>query len=190
VLVGHSLGGIIVRLYAATYPEEVAGLVLVDSSHEEQNARFEAALTPEQWAAFERLQQQAPPNLEVDPALERIDIDVSFAQLREAAEARPLPSLPLVVLTRGLPASAEVPPELRAELPPDFPYDTFDTVWEELQVALAALVPGGRQVIATESGHYIQLQQPELVIEAIEQVVEAVRDPRTWELPTAGTPSP
>ena len=36
VLVGHSLGGLCVRLYATTYPEEVAGLVLVDASHEDQ----------------------------------------------------------------------------------------------------------------------------------------------------------
>ena len=51
VLVGHSLGGIIVRLYAATYPNEIAGVVLVDASHEEQYVRFQAVLTAEQWAA-------------------------------------------------------------------------------------------------------------------------------------------
>jgi pimeloyl-ACP methyl ester carboxylesterase len=50
-----------------------------------------------------------------------------------------------------------------------------------LQAELAALVPGARHVIATESGHYIQLQQPELVIEAIRQVVEGVRHPDTWD---------
>ena len=59
-----------------------------------------------------------------------------------------------------------------------------------LQADLAALVPGARQVIATESGHYIQVQQPRLVIDAVEQVVEAVRDPNTWAPPAAGTPSP
>ena len=44
VLVGHSLGGIYVRAFALRHPEEVGGLVLVDSSHEEQNARMRAAL--------------------------------------------------------------------------------------------------------------------------------------------------
>jgi hypothetical protein len=62
-------------------------------------------------------------------------------------------------------------------------------VWLELQAELAALVPESRQVIATESGHYIQLQQPQLVIDAIQQVVEAVRDPASWATPAA-TPLP
>ena len=88
VLVGHSLGGIIVRLYAATYPKEIAGLVLVDASHEEQNVRFQAALTAEQWAAFERL-QQAQAGLDDDPERERMDFDASFAQLRAAAADPP-----------------------------------------------------------------------------------------------------
>jgi len=43
VLVGHSLGGAYVRAYAVRYPEEVVGLVLVDASREDQNARFPAA---------------------------------------------------------------------------------------------------------------------------------------------------
>jgi pimeloyl-ACP methyl ester carboxylesterase len=41
-------------------------------------------------------------------------------------------------------------------------------------------VPDARHVIAAESGHYIQLEQPALVIEAIRQVVEGVRHPNTW----------
>jgi pimeloyl-ACP methyl ester carboxylesterase len=80
ILVGQSFGGVIVRLYAATYPDKVAGLVLVNSAHEEQSARLEAALGAENWAAYERL-QQAPPELE------RMDLDASFAQLRSATAA-------------------------------------------------------------------------------------------------------
>lgn len=183
VLVGHSYGGIIVRLYAAMYPDEVAGLVLVDASHEEQTARYQAALTPEQWAAFERLQEQVSPDLADYADLERIDFEASFAQMQEA---NPLPPLPLVVLTHGVPLGAELPPEARSALPPDFPWDAFETVWQELQAELAALTPDARQVMATESGHYIQLQQPELVIDAVREVAEAVRDPSTWATPAAG----
>lgn len=188
VLVGHSLGGVIVRQYAAAYPDEVAGLVLIDASHEEQDVRYQAALTAEQWAAFERM-VQALTRLEDDPALERMDLEASFAQLRAAATAHPLPPLPLVVLTHGLPARAEASPEARSVLPPDFPWGTIDTVWQVLQDELAALVPGARHVIATRSGHYIQLQQPELVIDAIRDVVDAVRVPSTWAEPEA-TPAP
>ena len=46
--------------------------------------------------------------------------------------------------------------------------------------AAGALVPHARQVIASASGHYIQVEQPQLVIEAIRQVVEGVRHPNTW----------
>jgi hypothetical protein len=51
----------------------------------------------------------------------------------------------------------------------------LDDVWQQLQRQLAQLVPGARQVIATNSGHYIQLSQPELVIDATRAVVDAVR---------------
>lgn len=47
VLVGHSFGGLNVILYASQYPEEVAGVVLVDSVHPDQDARFLAVLPPE-----------------------------------------------------------------------------------------------------------------------------------------------
>ena len=179
VLVGHSLGGAIVRLYAATYPNDIAGLVLVDASHEEQDVRFPAALPAEQWAAFERMVEAVTRPEDVSD-LERMDLDASFDQLREAAAAHPLPPLPLVVLTRGLPASADIPPEGLSALPPDFPWDAYDAVWHELQDELATLAPDARHVIASRSGHYIQVEQPELVIEAIRQVVEGVRHPDTW----------
>jgi pimeloyl-ACP methyl ester carboxylesterase len=179
VLVGHSFGGIVARLYAATYSDEVAGLVLVDASHEEQNARYKEALTAEQWAAFERLQQQVPPDLAEYADLERIDFEASFAQMREAAAERPLPPLPLAVLTHGIPLGDELPPEALSALPADFPWDNFEAVWQALQADLAALGPEARQVTAAESGHYIQLQQPDLVIEAVRAVVEAAREPST-----------
>ena len=109
-----------------------------------------------------------------------MDFDASFAQLRAAAATHPLPPLPLVVLTHGDATSAMVSPEVQSVLPPDFPWDALEAVWQELQDELAALVPGARHVIATKSGHYIQVEQPELVIEAIRQVVEGVRNPDTW----------
>lgn len=169
VLAGHSIGGIFVRLYAATYPDEVAGLVLVDSSHEDQNERLKAILTPEQWTAFQKLNTEPPPGLD-GYQLEQLDFDASFAQMKAAARAHPLTS-PLVVLSHGIPYSAVIPPDLI----PGFPWDKVEQVWQELQNELAALVPNARHVIAKKSGHYIQLQQPELVIDAIQQIVQEVR---------------
>ncbi len=146
-------------------------------------------LTPEQRAELARLGEQGPPELADYPDRERLDLDASTSAMRAAAAASPLRPLPLVVLTHGVPVGADLPPEQRTELPPDFPWDTIEMVSQELQAGLAALVPGARQVIATESGHYIQLDEPELVIEAIRQVVEAVREPSSWATPAA-SPSP
>lgn len=53
VLVAHSAGGLVVRLYASMYPDEVVGMVLLDSTHEDVWLRFKEALPPAQWSEFE-----------------------------------------------------------------------------------------------------------------------------------------
>jgi pimeloyl-ACP methyl ester carboxylesterase len=171
VLVGHSIGGLFVRHYAHAYPDEVAGLVLVDSSHEEQDARTEALVGPELWAAYQQAIAQG-----TNP--EGIDLAASFAQVRAARAAAPLPAVPLVVLTAGQPANP-------ALLPPGWPVEADAALWRELQADLAGLAPNGRHVIAERSGHYVHQAEPELVVAAIEAVVTAVRDPGTWATPTA-----
>jgi len=77
VLVGHSYGGLIVRLYASTYPKEVSGLVLIDALSE---GLQDAEETPEQWGdtGGKLIQNDDPENLTLYPALERIDVDLSF----------------------------------------------------------------------------------------------------------------
>lgn len=184
VLVGHSLGGPIVRLYASAYPDEVAGLVLVDALPEGLWEGLQAALTSAEWDLYHQLSTQAPAGLEDYPELEWVDFEESFAQEREAAATAPLRPMPLVVLSYGRPLKSEIPPDA---LPPDYPFDTFDRVRADHQRALATLVPGARFVVASQSGHYIQIDQPELVIEAVRQVVEAVRDPSTWATPAASS---
>ena len=163
------------RLYAATYPAEVAGLVLVDSSHEEQSERFQAVMTPEQWAVLDGMAMN-PPGLDVYPDIERIDLEASFAQMRDAATARPLDPIPLVVVTHGRGYSA-------AEIPAGISAEAMEAVWQDLQADLAKLTPTARQLVASTSGHYILLEQPELVIEAIRSVVVAVRNTRKWGRP-------
>lgn len=169
VLVGHSLGGLFVRLYASTYPEEVVGLVLVDAIQEDYYPGVEALLTPAQWTAYTQ-----PP---ADPRApqERIDLSGSTAQLWAATTAHPLRPLPLVVLTHGRPFT----------WPAGFPVAALEALWARLQHQLAALVPNARLVVAAQSGHDIQLDQPDLVTAAIREVVDAVRDPRTWPGPVA-----
>jgi pimeloyl-ACP methyl ester carboxylesterase len=69
-------------------------------------------------------------------------------------------------------------------LPPNVPAAflpaAFEAAWRTGQDELAALVPDAKHVIAKESDHYIQIEQPDLVIDAVRQVVGAVRDPASW----------
>jgi len=166
VMVGHSTGGLIARLYAATYPDQVVGLVLVDAIAE----TMQTLLTPEQWAEYNRLLLVAPPPaLASYRDLETIDFDVSFAQMRTAAAARRLPALPFAVLSKGQPFA----------LPSDLPTGLADAVeraWQGSQDRLASQRPDTRHVVVAESSHYIQVEQPQVVIDAVEQIVDAVRD--------------
>jgi len=174
VLVGHSVGGLFARLYAHTYPDEVAGLVLVDASHEEQVERRRALVSPEMFAAAQQATQANT---------EGIDLDGSFAQVRAARAAAPLRPMPLVVLSAGQ--------DDPARFPAGWPMEAEAALSRELQTDLAGLVPGGRLVVAERSGHYVHQAQPELVVQAVRQVVGAVRDPSSWATSESpGSPVP
>ncbi len=165
VLVGHSIGGFHARLYAHRYPREVAGMVLVDASHPDQLARELAALPP-----YRTGESAALAAVRADLADVRPDPQEGFAWAPSAAQVRAsgtLGALPLMVLTRG-----------RSPLPPPFPARTaarLEGVWRALQDELTHLSAHSVHVRGTASGHFIQEDQPALVIAAIRQVVDAAR---------------
>jgi pimeloyl-ACP methyl ester carboxylesterase len=195
LLVGHSLAGINMQLYVSQYPDEVAGMVLVDSSHENQFSRKDLpqipsflpllikALTP--FGVARIINKVAgPPNLPPDIERERAAIyshtrsmyavademsaiPASASQLR--ASPMQLGDKPLIVLTRGMKEAIPFSSPAEAE--------RVEQAWREFQVDLARRSSKGKQIIAEKSGHYIQFYQPELVIDAIRQVVEATRRP-------------
>ena len=164
VLAGHSNRGLFSLLYASTYPRQVAGLVLIDAVHpayrKRRLAMFKPLLPPEVWEAF-RQETLAVPHRLIDP--EQLDIWTSERQTRVALGRSPLRPMPLVVLTRG-----------RHDVPGGPFVEQDEALWLQLQRELAQLVPGSRHVI-TQSGHNIQDEQPELVLDAIRDVVLAVR---------------
>ena len=171
VLVGHSFGGLVVRLFASTLPpDDVVGLVLVDPAQEDFWKKLEALVTPEQWKGM--ITPPPPPELADYRDFERLDVDASAEEMRKAAAARPLRPLPLIVLSRGLPM--ELPPDASAKLPANFAAEQ-EKIWRTSQDELVALVPGAEHVVATKSGHYIQAMEPDLVIAAVRKVVEAAR---------------
>jgi pimeloyl-ACP methyl ester carboxylesterase len=68
----------------------------------------------------------------------------------------------------------ELSPDMSAKLPANFSAEQ-ERIWQNCQDELVALVPGAQHVVATKSGHYIQTTEPDLVIAAVRQVVEAAR---------------
>ncbi len=160
VLVGHSSGGLHVRLYASQYPDEVVGMALIDPSHEDQRLRIPAEIwnvatpTPE------------PGTADYDEFVARPETD---AQVRAHRVLPPkLREMPLVVLTGNQ----------RPSTLPGIPEALLNQAWQTVQemwAELTLLSSNGRRLIAKKSGHDIPRDQPEAVIEAIQQIVEDVR---------------
>lgn len=154
VLVGHSIGGVLAALFANRHPSEVAGMVLVDSSHEQQMARFRALP-----AAAPPVGTGAPPRPAGLPAPEPLPIP-GLIDLLSAQPWRG--TIPLVVLTRGIPSPPPGDPDPAAR----------NAIWLDLQRDWATRSPKGKQIVAANSGHYIHNDEPALVIDAVKSVVE------------------
>lgn len=204
IVVGHSIGGVIARTFAANFPSETAGMVLVDSSVEGQFR----ALPPDILRANQsagtifticrvlqpfgivRLAGLGQAKANSFPLLSeeaRTDIAASFNQtrgctalMRDGATADeplingtlpdPLGDLPMIVLTRGLPEN-QLNPDVTYPADQVALFEQMQTIWLELQGTLLTLSSNSKQVIAAKSGHYIQTTEPELVIEAIRDLL-------------------
>ncbi len=171
ILVGHSYGGMLVRVYAAAYASDVVGLVLLDSAHPDQVSRSLAALPPRRHGeplALRQLRTGLRTGLALTANSEGVDLDASSDQTRAAG---PIGDKPLIVVTAG---ERDWPPELAA-LPGIV--RRLDNAWFRMQDELAHLSPNTIHVIAVYSPHSVMsaLGQPDLVIRAIHAVVEAAR---------------
>lgn len=181
VLVGHSFGGYNVRLFASNYPEETAGLVLVDAAHEDQVRRFQEEgginIVPRSNLVF-LSSSDIPDNMPDDVrALARSLINSSAAYQavrdelisfrRSAAQVRnapPLPDIPLVVVSRG------------QQVWPDTPKGKqLEQVWAKLQDELAERQLHVPHLFARNSGHYVQLDEPGVVVNAVRSVISSIR---------------
>jgi formylglycine-generating enzyme required for sulfatase activity/alpha-beta hydrolase superfamily lysophospholipase len=223
VLVGHSLGGLIARVYADQYPDEVAGAVLVDSTHEDTVLILNGKLVRVREGAKGRpippvqTMKSSPPrppteedvkqaklNAKVfgtpktEPPFDKLPADVQKMRLwfrsnpklsaavdnlwaeelqaMHAARVKvdcPLGEKPFVVMIPSDKGPGSPPPGISAE--------TWKHVLKEKReqkLVLTKLSRNSKLIVASRTGHHIQLDQPELVIEAIRQVVDAVQHGR------------
>ncbi len=185
LMVGHSVGGRVVRLYAAAHPDEVRGLVLVDSPPDGLLASLPRTAARMRRAArlgrvlvrlgFLRLAD--PFHLDGTPAFaltyrgaffDTVDgiLDAWARTDEELLAAPPPPDLPTVVITHGRPGDFAGPDMIDpAEA------EAAERVWQAGERALAARSTRGRLVVAERSGHAVPLEQPELIIEAVRNLL-------------------
>lgn len=178
VLVGHSFGGYNVRLFSHDNPHLIAGLVLIDASHEDQFERFDAAgvrsSAPRRDTFIVRRVTQVPAAL----PREYVPVARSFAarrssmvtvrsellHLRDSARqlqnASAFPDVPVVVISHRVNGTAASPAtEKRAR------------IWMDLQSDLARRAVQGTHLIAATDNHYVHLAQPRIVIDSIRDVI-------------------
>ena len=176
VLVGHSLGGELVRVFADQYPEEVAGIVLVDAAHPDMGPRLLAGLPPESvdepetvttWRQLftwiSDLKESPYPNPE------GWDTQAGNAQVRAV---KPLGDLPLVVISQSPdnPFFAANIPSAQTETNAQ-----LQQIWQDLQVELARLSTNSTHVIAVRAGHNIPIEEPALVVDVILELANEIR---------------
>lgn len=199
VLAAHSLGGVVARQFALAHPQDVVGMVLVDSASEQQIARFpepirnagNGQLLPLRLMhlaanigilALNPAILPAPAQLPADTAatvqalvaasgkmIGAFQSELAAVNANTTPPTTSLSDIPLVVLRHGrndLPIQGAVTAEVVQE---------YEAIRAEMQDELAALSPRGRVVVAEGSGHDIHLERPDLVIDAITEVVQIAR---------------
>lgn len=161
VLVGHSIGGMTMRMFADMYPKNIVGVVLVDASHPDQWTKWRAALPgerPNESESITTSRQFLTTQIE-NPSSnpEKIDLSASAAQLRNA---KGFGDIPLIVLTHS--PKWRMVPDL-----PDSVLAKLESISQSLQVDLTSLSSVSQHRIADSAGHYIHAEDPELVVDAI-----------------------
>lgn len=153
LMVGHSLGGIVVSLYAMAYPGEVTGMVLVDPSHEDQERRFLPVTAPPP----ARVMPAVPPPGVAPPPPPGLRFEDFAGALRTAPFRR---DIPLVVLTATRPPRSNDPEEM-----------ALQPVWLDLQKDLASRSPRSEHRLLPHSGHLIPRDDPQAVVDAVKRVM-------------------
>ncbi|TWU11424.1 Haloalkane dehalogenase [Symmachiella macrocystis] len=199
VLVGHSIGGVHVRMFSYRYPEEVKGIVLVDSSHEEQWETFPPTVREQ----FEQVQEMLwlfsqtarfglVRLLDSDEENDESNIPKSIRSTQTALSARHsqltavAEEMAALLPSMRQTADAAIPwgdlplEVLSAGKPMETTGETdameISQIWEKLQRDLASRSTHSKHQTLEDAGHYIQNDRPDVVIDAVLRVVEQAKN--------------
>ncbi|MBJ8052252.1 alpha/beta fold hydrolase [Bacillus cereus] len=150
IFVGHSFGGINARLFTAFYPEDMLGIVLVDSTPENYKEDFLPIMSPEFQKAYYK-------QFVYESSYEEFMFSLGEAD----KHCKSMSDIPLVVLAAGKKAFYSQAAQMK---------------WLQLQEGLIRLSINNKFIIAENSGHYIQKDEPHYVIDAVKWIIDMGSD--------------
>ena len=198
LLVGHSFGGYNARIYADRYPDEVAGMVLVEAAHEEQWSRLPPEVKVLLYSSLGQLRvarmmsrlglirlMGVPALSELSPELRPAYVaamlnsktyDTLVAEIESVEESAAqlaatgsLGDMPLAVISARNSFDAFRSPNN------DIPYEKADRAWMEMQMELVALSTSSSHHISETGTHRIHFTEPALVVNSIREVIRKVQ---------------
>jgi pimeloyl-ACP methyl ester carboxylesterase len=187
VLVGHSLGGLVARLYAGKYPDEVGGMTFVD--HAIVTFHITTTTVPQP------VTPPMPPPMLSKPNGMKIfgmESDPNFSKLSDQDRQLHLWAMSQTRNQMALGANAEMMPECVPQADAiskehshplgdkplvDVSTDEIRTPdYIKFQADLLSLSQNSKEIIAEKSGHFVIIDRPDVVIDAISQVMHSVRN--------------
>lgn len=147
ILVGHSFGGVNMRMFATEYQNEVCGLVLVDSTPEYYKEKFLPTMSQDFQQAYNK------------QFVYESNYDEFMESLKQLKETKLKLNVPLIVLSAGMKAHYS---------------KESQELWNEMQREILEISTNSELVIAENSAHYIQNDEPEVVVGSIKKLIEKI----------------
>jgi len=165
ILIGHSYGGDVVRLFAFLYPGDMGGMILEDAQHEGILDEQRKILKGKDREILEEMATRfSPPE---NPITEGDYRNITHEQLKNNKR---LPDIPFVVMIAG---------DRSQHMPPVFSEEAIEKIAElgmEMHKKMVALIPGGKYIIVEGAGHNIHLEKPGALIGPIIDMITDARN--------------
>ncbi len=162
ILCAHSLGGLYARIFAHMYPNDVVGIVLVDTTHEDYYNRVALELEPKTVQSVENKMGLAVTVAAREGSRgEYYNIENTSSEVRFN---RMLPEVPLIILGHDTGKSQNVGSTEQENI--------WDLLSRQFYQEQAKLTPRGKWQIVSGAGHLIQLDKPDAVVDAVKLVIQ------------------
>jgi pimeloyl-ACP methyl ester carboxylesterase len=165
ILVGHSYGVRVARLYASLFHEGLGGLILMDGSHPGLLEAQKKILTGADLDLLERMTSKS-----AAPANPHTEADYVLLSLEQEKMIGPLPRIPYLVLAAGAGRENGVPPGFSPEA-----RRAMSRLGLEMQKRMAEDIPGGKWIVFEELSHAMHLENPEPIIRVIQEMIAQIR---------------